>query len=126
MSAPLLEAVGVGLRYHGTAGAVVAGFDFTLDRAETVGILGPSGTGKSSLLRILGGLQAPSEGAMRMNGAPLTGVSPRVAVAFQNPGLLPWLTLERNVAYEMVEEWSRTRKPPRHTAWLHEKEFGAA
>lgn len=32
----------------------------------------------------------------------------------------------RNVAYEMVEEWSRTRKPPRHTAWLHEKEFGAA
>lgn len=99
MSAPLLEAVGVGLRYHGTAGAVVAGFDFTLDRAETVGILGPSGTGKSSLLRILGGLQAPSEGAMRMNGAPLTGVSPRVAVAFQNPGLLPWLTLERNVAF---------------------------
>ncbi len=30
------------------------------------------------------------------------------------------------VAYEMVEEWSKTKKPPRHTAWLHEKEFGAA
>jgi len=31
-----------------------------------------------------------------------------------------------DVAYEMVEEWSKTRKPPRHTAWLHEKEFGTA
>jgi len=31
-----------------------------------------------------------------------------------------------DVAYAMIEEWSRTKKPPRHTAWLHEKEFGAA
>ncbi|MGO9358284.1 MAG: VOC family protein [Xanthobacteraceae bacterium] len=31
-----------------------------------------------------------------------------------------------DVAQEMVEEWSRTKKPPRHTAWLHEKEFGTA
>jgi glyoxylase I family protein len=29
----------------------------------------------------------------------------------------------RDVAHEMIEEWSRTKKPPRHTAWLHEKEF---
>jgi glyoxylase I family protein len=28
-------------------------------------------------------------------------------------------------AHEMIEEWSRTKKPPRHTAWLHEKEFGS-
>jgi glyoxylase I family protein len=32
----------------------------------------------------------------------------------------------RDVAHEMVEEWSRTKKPPRHTAWLHEKEFAAS
>lgn len=31
----------------------------------------------------------------------------------------------KDVAEEMIEEWSRTKKPPRHTAWLHEKEFGA-
>ena len=99
MSAPLLEAIGVSLKYPGAASAVVEGFDFVLEAGETVGILGPSGTGKSSLLRILGGLQAPTEGAMRMNGAPLRGVSPRVAVAFQDPSLLPWLTLEKNVAF---------------------------
>ncbi|MDR3465975.1 MAG: ABC transporter ATP-binding protein [Xanthobacteraceae bacterium] len=96
---PLLEAVGIGLRYPGADGAVVEGFDFALQSGETVGILGPSGTGKSSLLRILGGLQPPTEGVLRMHGTPLHGVSPRVAVAFQDPSLLPWLTLEKNVAF---------------------------
>ena len=31
----------------------------------------------------------------------------------------------KDVSQEMIEEWSRTKKPPKHTAWLHEKEFGA-
>lgn len=31
----------------------------------------------------------------------------------------------KDVSHEMIEEWSRTKKPPKHTAWLHEKEFGA-
>ena len=48
---------------------------------------------------MLAGLQAPSAGTLDMEGQPLAGVHPRVAVAFQDPGLLPWLTLERNVAF---------------------------
>ena len=48
---------------------------------------------------MLAGLQAPSAGALDMEGQRLAGVHPRVAVAFQDPGLLPWLTLERNVAF---------------------------
>jgi len=32
----------------------------------------------------------------------------------------------KSVAHEMVEEWSRTKRPPRHTAWMHEKEFAEA
>lgn len=31
-----------------------------------------------------------------------------------------------DVAHEMVDEWAKTKKPPRHTAWLHEREFGTA
>ena len=63
------------------------------------GRAGRQRAGKSSLLRVLAGLQAPSAGALDMEGQRLAGVHPRVAVAFQDPGLLPWLTLERNVAF---------------------------
>ncbi|GEO17478.1 ABC transporter ATP-binding protein [Microvirga aerophila] len=98
-SAPVLEAQHLTLRYPGSSSPVLADFDFALAPGEIVSVLGPSGVGKSSLLRVLAGLQAPSAGTVRLEQAPLREVHPRVAIAFQNPGLLPWLTLERNVAF---------------------------
>ncbi|TDR92965.1 NitT/TauT family transport system ATP-binding protein [Enterovirga rhinocerotis] len=99
MTAPLLSAEGLSLRYPDAARPVFAGIDLEIEAGEIVTILGPSGAGKSSLLRVLGGLQAPTGGSVSVGGAPLRGAHPRVAFAFQSPGLLPWLTLERNVAF---------------------------
>lgn len=94
----LLAARGVDIGYDSGA-PILAGVDLDLQAAEIVAVLGPSGSGKSSLLRVLAGLQAARSGQVLRRGEPLAGVHPRLAVAFQDPSLLPWLTLEKNVAF---------------------------
>jgi NitT/TauT family transport system ATP-binding protein len=98
-SSRLLSAERVSLRYPGAARPVFADVNLDVGAGEVVTILGPSGAGKSSLLRVLGGLQPSTSGSVTIRGTPMHGAHPRVAFAFQSPGLLPWLTLERNVAF---------------------------
>jgi NitT/TauT family transport system ATP-binding protein len=65
---------------------------------EVLCLLGPSGCGKSTILRIVAGLIRPSSGEVRHHGRPVTGLSPGVSIVFQSFALLPWMTVERNVA----------------------------
>ncbi|MDQ8731022.1 ABC transporter ATP-binding protein [Bradyrhizobium sp. LHD-71] len=95
----VLAAKGIGLRYPGQSANLLSDFDLLLRRGEIVSLLGPSGVGKSSLLRVLAGLQQSIDGVVTINQNPVQGVHPRVAIAFQDPSLLPWLTLEKNVAF---------------------------
>ena len=93
---------GVGRSFAGatpTAARRVVLSDINLEIApgEIVALLGPSGCGKSTLLRQISGLDSPSVGGIRIDGQPLNGIDQRCAVAFQEPRLLPWRTIERNV-----------------------------
>lgn len=93
----LVDAKGVSLSYSGRT--VLRGVDLQVRAGELVSILGPSGSGKSTLLRILAGMLKPTSGQVFVDGTPLDGPRPDVALAFQDPCLLPWLSVERNVGF---------------------------
>lgn len=97
MNTPVLEAERLALEYGSRR--VFEDVSFSLAPGEVVALLGASGAGKSSLLRTLAGLHSPSAGAVRVMGEPLRGGHPCLALAFQDPCLLPWRSVEKNVAF---------------------------
>jgi NitT/TauT family transport system ATP-binding protein len=71
--------------------------DFALREGEIVAILGKSGSGKSTFLRVLAGLTPPSEGRVAYRGAIVEGPAYGIAMVFQTFALFPWLTVLGNV-----------------------------
>lgn len=69
---------------------VIVDFDFTVDKGEVMGLLGPSGIGKSTLLRMIAGLEKPDVGNIRVR-------SSHIGFVFQEDRLLPWDTALDNV-----------------------------
>ena len=78
---------------------VLRGFDLDIRAGECLAIVGASGSGKTTLLRMLAGLESPDSGEVRIDGTPVRGVGTERAVIFQEPRLLPWLTVLGNVAF---------------------------
>lgn len=77
----------------------VDGIDFDVHTQETVALIGPSGCGKSTVLRLIAGLEEPTMGSVSVAGHPVRGPDRSVGIVFQEPRLMPWLTVERNVAF---------------------------
>ncbi len=98
---PLLEVQNVVQRYRtgsGEVGPVVLDHvSLQLKEGEIVGLLGRSGCGKSSLLRIVAGLSFPAEGKVMYQDAEVAGPVDGVAMVFQSFALFPWLTVLANV-----------------------------
>ena len=99
-AAQLLRAIGVSKTYRTPdhiGRLVLERIDFALREREIVAILGKSGSGKSSFLRILAGLVPPSEGRVEYRGVQVEGPVRGVAMVFQSFALFPWLTVLGNV-----------------------------
>ena len=94
----MLEIVEVDKTYPNGTHAIEC-ISLAVDRGEIVAVIGGSGCGKSTLLRLASGLDRPTQGHVLLDGAPITEPHPAVGMIFQEPRLLPWLTVAQNVAF---------------------------
>jgi NitT/TauT family transport system ATP-binding protein len=100
MTVPLLRTEGVSKTYRmpdHIGRLVLDHLDFTLSDGEIVAILGKSGSGKSTFLRILAGLVPPSDGVVEYRGQRVSEPAHGIAMVFQTYALFPWLTVLGNV-----------------------------
>ena len=78
--------------------AVLDGINLDIAPGEFVALVGQSGCGKSTILRLRAGLERPSAGRVDVDGRPVTAPEPERALAFQDATLLLWRTVRENVA----------------------------
>jgi ABC-type nitrate/sulfonate/bicarbonate transport system ATPase subunit len=100
---PAVSVRGLGLSFGGSGPAprvILDGIDLDVREGEFLSIVGASGSGKTSLLRILAGLIRPSAGAVSFQGKAIAGPSRDRAIVFQDysKALLPWRTVRGNIA----------------------------
>ena len=76
---------------------VLKNIDLDVQDGEFLVLLGFSGTGKTTLINLMAGIEAPTTGDASFKGAPITGPGPERGVIFQSYSLMPWLTVTGNV-----------------------------
>ncbi len=104
---PLIELRHASKSYAGAEGGppVIILDDVSLDvrEGEMLALLGQSGSGKSTILRMMAGLTTPTQGAVLSHGVPLNGINRGLAIVFQSFALYPWLTVEENVHVGLIQ-----------------------
>jgi sulfonate transport system ATP-binding protein len=78
-----------------------------VNEGEIVSLVGTSGCGKSTLLRIIAGLEFPTSGQVFIDDEAIRGAHPATGIIFQEPRLMPWLTVRQNVQFGL-ETFRRT------------------
>ena len=125
MTEPLIDISGVKHAYRTAAGPlpVLDGLTLSVPEGGFAAVVGPSGCGKSTLTKLIAGLLIPDEGTVSLHGAPVKGPRNTVGMAFQNPVLLEWRSILKNVLLPLEIVPSRLSKRAqeeraRHLLWL--------
>ncbi len=92
-----LSQVSVTFGRESQAVAALAETSLRIHEGEFLALVGPSGCGKSTILRLVGGLIQPTTGVVIIGGREVAARALRIGMAFQNPTMLPWLTIEKNI-----------------------------
>ena len=121
--ATILSLKGVRKSYTGKTGGtteVLGGIDLDVEEGEFIAILGFSGAGKTTLISAVAGLVEPDAGEMLLHGKPITGPDKDRGLVFQSYSLLPWLTVEKNVALA-VDAVHKDRSKEERAALVRQK-----
>jgi len=105
-AAPLIELQHVSKAYSSGGGAPVTILDdvsLEVRDGEMLALLGQSGSGKSTILRLISGLAEPTSGVVLSHGAPLRGTNRNLSIVFQGFALYPWLTVQENVRVGLIK-----------------------
>ena len=95
---------------------VLSDVNLQIRSGESLAIVGASGSGKTTLLRILAGLDTADNGEVLIDGKAVKGMGAERAVIFQEPRLLPWLTVLDNVAFGLDTRGGISREEARNRA----------
>jgi len=113
MNKPLIELKGVSKSFGDNK--VLDDVDLTIYQGEALGIIGPSGTGKSTILRVIAGLTAPDAGEIYVQGVRREGLiedgadAIGIGMVFQQAALFDSLTVEQNVGF-VLYQYSKMRR----------------
>ncbi len=117
MREPLVQLRGVSKKFGNNI--ILDGVDLDIYKGEGLGIIGPSGTGKSTVLRIIAGLLAPDEGSVYIQGQKRRGLIEDsndpiyIGMVFQQAALFDSLTVEENVGFRMLQQSHLSRRKVR-------------
>lgn len=98
--------------------------NLTVREGEFVAMVGPSGCGKSTILKLVAGLLRPTEGHVFVAGREVGATRMGVGMAFQNPTMMPWLTIRENIMLplKIVKPYADTFSRDRHTVFRQRAE----
>lgn len=102
MEQPILELKNISKSFNGNK--VLNGLNLSIERGEFVTLLGSSGCGKTTTLRIIAGLESADSGQVFLEGTDVTGLEPNkrsVNTVFQNYALFPHMNVEKNIGYSL-------------------------
>ena len=121
----LIEVKEVTKRYRNAKGAAICNASFHVEKGKLLALLGPSGGGKTTLLRLIAGFESPDQGTILLEGVAMNrsegNVPPearRVGMVFQDGALFPHLTVEKNIAFGL-SQYNKAEQDKKVLALLH-------